>query len=471
MNRLPPQVSGALPLLGHIVEFIRKPVELIERGHREVGGLFSLRLLGRTAVVLLGAERNRFFFSETDKKLSFRAAHPYFARMFSPEFYILASTEEYKRQREVVLPRFQGRQLDGYVTAMDLETSAFEKRLGDTGTFNLTDELGPLVMRIAARCFLGPELGSRMDHDFFKEFRRFSAGMNPAMPEGIPLPSVIRSNRARDRLRTALGGMIRERRQNPIDPPDFLQTLAEATYADGTPVPDLVLINMILLFTWAGHETTTGHVSWALVDLLRHPEHLARVRAEVGDTPSDEPVDLASLNRWEHLANCLHETERLHPVAHILARQAVETFELDGWVIPAGTMIIASPWVTHRLPDEHRRPDEFWPQRFTAGHEGKLERRALIGFGGGLHRCLGVHFAYLEMKVILARLLQHYDFELIDTDPRPVPGMHTKWPDSPCRVHYHKRRPHPTTTNADRWIAPDVEAIQVNNRADQQLRT
>lgn len=437
MDRLPPQVSGALPVLGHIVEFIRKPVELIERGHREVGELFSLRLLGRKTVVLLGAQHNRFFFSETDKKLSIRAAHPYFARMFSPEFYLLAGEEEYKRQREVVLPRFQGRQLNGYVTAMEQETLAFEKCLGDTGTFNLTDELGPLVMRIAAHCFLGPNLGSRMDHDFFKEFRRFSAGMNPAAPEGIPRPAVIRSNRARDRLRTVLGGMIRQRRENPIDPPDFLQALTEATYTDGTPVPDLVLVNMILLFTWAGHETTTGHVSWALVDLLRHPEHLEQVRAEVGD----EPVDLASLNRWEHLDNCLHETERLHPVVHILPRQAAETFELDGWVIPAGTMVIVSPSVSHRLPEEHHRPEEFWPQRFSGGHEGKRERQSLIGFGGGLHRCLGVHFAYLEMKVILARLLQHYDFELIDADPRPVPGMHTKWPDSPCRVRYRKRVP------------------------------
>lgn len=437
MDGLPPQVSGALPVLGHLVEFIRKPVELVERGHREIGKVFSLSLPGRKVVVLLGAQHNRLFFSETDKKLSIRAAYPFFVRMFSPEFYLFAGMEEYKRQREVILPRFQGRQLDGYVTAMDQETLAFEKRLGDTGAFNLTDELGPLVMRIAARCFLGPGFASRMDRDFFEEFRRFSAGMNPAMPEGIPRPAVIRSSRARDRLRLALGAMIQERRDNPIDPPDFLQTLAAATYADGTPVPDLVLVNMILMLTWAGHETTTGHVSWALVDLLRHPEHLERVRAELGD----EPISLASLKRWEHLDDCLHESERLHPVAHILARQTTEPFELGGCAIPAGTMIIVSPWVTHRLPEEHRHPDEFWPQRFSEGHEGKQERQSLIGFGGGLHRCLGVHFAYLEMKVILARLLQHYDFELIDADPRPVPGMHTKWPDSPCRVRYRKRVP------------------------------
>jgi sterol 14alpha-demethylase len=66
--------------------------------------------------------------------------------------------------------------------------------------------------------------------------------------------------------------------------------------------------------------------------------------------------------------------------------------------------------------------------------------RDLIGFGGGIHRCVGVHFAYLEMKVILTLLLQRYELELIDPDPPPIPGQKTKWPQSPCRVRYQAQR-------------------------------
>ena len=72
--------------------------------------------------------------------------------------------------------------------------------------------------------------------------------------------------------------------------------------------------------------------------------------------------------------------------------------------------------------------------------------RDLVGFGGGVHRCLGVHFAYLEMTVVLARLLQWFDLELQDTDPRPVAGPKTKWPASPCRVRYRRRAPIPAAT-------------------------
>jgi len=442
--RTPPLVSGSLPVLGHLVEFLRHPVELIERGARETDGVFRIHIPGKPTVVLLGAERSRFFFSETDKSLSIRTAYPFFVRMFDPAFYFFAEMDDYRRQREIVLPRFQGKQLEGYIQVMEAETAEFARRLGDSGEFDLTTELGPLVMRIAAHAFLGPDFGARLGRDFFEEFRRFSAGMDPVFPGWLPLPHLIRSRRARNRLRRTLGEMLAERRARPVDPPDFLQTLATARYSDGELVPDLILINLVLMLTWAGHETTTGHLAWAIVDLLRAPAELDRVHAEREREIGDGPLTLARINQLTHLDRCLHETERLHPVAHLLLRQAERSIELDGYHIPAGTVVLVAPSVTHRLADEHPDPDRFHPDRFAVerGRQARQERQRLIGFGGGAHRCLGVHFAYLEMKVILTRLFQRYRFELVAPAPRPVPGQHTKWPQSPCRLRYQRAEPH-----------------------------
>ncbi|TWP46001.1 cytochrome P450 [Lentzea tibetensis] len=439
MDHIPPTVSGARPVIGHGAEFFSAPERLIWRGYTEHGGLFSLSLPGVRSVVLLGAERNRFFYSETDKALSIRAAYPFFKRMFSPEFYVFAGVEEYHRQREIVVPRFQGRQLESYVAAMERETERFIDGLGTEGEFDLVDELGPLVMRIAARCFLGADFASRMDRDFFEEFRRFSGGMGFLLPGWLPLPRLVRSRRSRDRLRAVLGDMIRERRRNPVRPVDFLQTLAESRYSDGEPVPDLVLVNLVLLLTWAGHETTAGHISWAVADLLGSPDDLLRVRAESELAVAGGSIELADTKVLAHLDNCLHESERLHPVAYIQARKAAEDFEMDGYRVPKGTLVFSCPAVSHRLPDEHARPDSYWPDRYARGREGKQERQSLIGFGGGVHRCTGVHFAYLEMKVILARLFTRFDFDLLDGAPKPVRGMKTKWPESPCRVRYRAR--------------------------------
>jgi sterol 14alpha-demethylase len=298
-------------------------------------------------------------------------------------------------------------------------------------------------MHIAAHAFLGPAISDRMRTGFFAEFRRFSAGLDPVWPGWLPLPHLVRSRRARDRLRALVFALIEERRNAPVDPPDFLQLLSEARFEDGEEVPDLVLVNLVLMLIWAGHETTTGHISWALVDLLQHPAELATVLAEqhavLDGTDATEDADgltLTAVRRLEALDRALHETERLHPVAFMLARHASDAFELDGYRIPKGAMILTSPSVAHRLPAEYPDPDEYRPDRYL---DNPRAAQNLIGFGGGTHRCLGVHFAYLEMKVVLTLLLHRYRFELVDLDPQPVPGNKTKWPNSPCRVRYQPR--------------------------------
>jgi sterol 14-demethylase len=424
-------------LVGHIPLFLRDPVALLERGHREHGQLYSLRMGTRPAVVLLGPDHNRFFFSETDERLSIRAAYPFFMRMFDPDFYFFGGPQEYRRQRALALPRFQARQLAGYVTVMAAQTRQMQHQLGEQGEFDLVTVLGPLVMRIAAHAFLGAGLGSTLGAEFFRRFRRFSGGMEPVLPLWLPIPRLVRARYARDELRRLLGDLIRQRRAEPLDPPDFLQILVESRYADGTEVPDLVFINLVLMLVWAGHETTTGHVSWAMIDLLRHPDELARVVAEIDGVFDDDAVpDLKQINTLSRLDRALHETERLHPVAYILARAAAQSFDYHGYRIPEGTMVMAAPAVSHRLTEVYPEPDAYRPDRFESDPRGM---HGLIGFGGGVHRCLGVHFAYLEMKVILALLLRDYTFELVDADPQPVPGTKTKWPRQPCRVRYRRR--------------------------------
>ncbi|TWP50599.1 cytochrome P450 [Lentzea tibetensis] len=433
-------VSGAKPVIGHLTEFHRSPEELFRRGRAEHGDMFTFALPGgHKAVALLGPERSRLFFAETDRALSVRPAYPFIARMFAPDFFFVAPFDEYRRQRQIILPRFQGRQLDGYVTAMDAEAVALIEQLGDAGEFTVTDHFAPLAARIAARCFLGRDLAAAIDQDFFAEFRRFSGGI-ASFPRGDwPLPKFIRGKRARNRLRVILGDLIAERRKAPLDPPDFLQTIAEAHYPDGSPVPDLVLINLILLLIVGGHETTAGHMSWALLDLLGNPRELASATSESAEVLAGNGFcDFASVKPLRHLDLCLLETERLHPVANLLVREALAPLEVDGTTIPAGTVMFVSPAVSHRLADLWPEPDAFRPERF-AGEEGKLARQMLIGFGGGTHRCIGLHFAHLEMKIVLARLLTHFDMELVDGPPQPVRGFRAKWPASPCRVRYRAR--------------------------------
>lgn len=449
---LPPAISGA-PLLGNALEFLRDPISLLKRGQEEHGNIFSFRLGNQPAVALLGPEYSRFFFEQTDKLLSIRSAYPFFISMFNERTYFFAEPEEYKEQRNIILPCFQGKKMASYVDVMVRATQDFTRKLGPSGECNLTTTLGPLVMNVAAASFLGEDFRYRLGDEFFEVFRAFSGGMEVVLPLWLPLPRLLRSKRAKAKIQQMLLDLIARRRREPLVPEDFLQSMVSARYSDGEPVPDSVIANLIIVLVWAGHETTAGHISWALTDLLRHPDYLATVVAQQDTLLGDRmEVGYEQLPRLKRIEWAIKETERLNPVAYVLMRAAQEDIALSGYHIPKGASVFLSPSISHRLPEIWTSPDRYDPERF--GPERCEDKRpySLIGFGGGTHRCAGVNFAYQEMKVILTMLLQHYELQLLDQSPQPVPGARTKWPQSPCRVRYRLRH---------RGVAPHLKIPQL----------
>ena len=437
-----PMLDGAAPLVGHLLQFFKDPVAVLKRGYQTKGRLFSFSIMGRRMNVMLGPEHNKFFFEETDKLLSIRESMPFFLKMFSPDFYSFADMEEYLRQRAIIMPRFKAASMKQYVGIMAEESISLVERLGDEGEFDLIQTLGPVVMDIAAHSFMGREFHEKLGHEFFELFRDFSGGMEFVLPLWWPTPKMLRSQRAKKKLHTILQSWIEKRRAAPLDPPDFFQGMIETTYPDGKPVADEIIRHLILLLVWAGHETTTGQVSWALADLLQSPDYLAVIRAELatllgGSDGADMSWEQAVAMQKMDLS--LRETERLHPVAFIISRKANVDIEREGYRIKKGEFVLLAPSVSQRMTETFVEPDRFNPERFNAENpDAQIESNSLIGFGGGMHRCAGVNFARMEMKVLVAVLLQNYDMELLD-EVKPIAGAGTYWPAQPCRVRYTKR--------------------------------
>jgi sterol 14-demethylase len=415
-------------------------VRLIEEGYRQHGRIFSFKLGSQPCVMLLGPELNRFFFEETDKLLSIRDPYPFFIRMFGNNIYYLAEPAEYKEQRAIVVPCFQGKRMNGYVGVIAKEAEIFMHQLGDEGVFELVPTLGPVALNVAARAFLGDDFRERLSPEFFKIFREFSGGIEFVLPLWLPLPHLRRSQIAKQTLHREFARVIAERRSRPQQREGFLQTLIESHYSDGRPLSDEVIINLILLLSWAGHETTTGHLSWAIADLLEQPAYLRSVRAEqdavLGESDALDAEKLRALRRMDW---ALRESERLHPVSYILVRKARQDIDVAGYRIPEGTLVLLSPWVSHRIPEVFAVPNAYDPERFAPDRAEDKHPYSLIGFGGGTHRCAGMNFAYLEMKIIVTLLLRRYDLELLD-QARPTTAPTTRCPASPCRVRYRRRR-------------------------------
>lgn len=438
----PPPLEGGLPLLGHLTHFFRDPVALLKSGYKAKGNAFSFKMGGRRMNVLLGPDNNRFVFEQTDKLLSIRESMPYFLKMFSHDFYSFAEMDEYLRQRAVIMPRFKAAVMKQYVGAMTEQSMNLVRQLGDFGEFDLIPTLGPVVMDIAAHSFMGREFHEQLGHEFFDLFRDFSGGMEFVLPLWLPTPKMIKSQRAKKKIHAILQEWIEKRRAAPLDEPDFFQGMIESKYPDGSSIPDELIRHLIILLVWAGHETTAGQVSWALADLIQNKDYQQVIRDELKTVLGDSDGSAMSWEQaiaMEKMDLALRETERLHPVAFIMSRKAAADFERDGHSIKKDDWVLLAPSITHRMEEHFTDPDRYNPERFNPNAGGvKVESNSLIGFGGGMHRCAGVNFARMEMKVLLAILLQHYDMELLD-EVKPISGAATYWPAQPCRVRYSKR--------------------------------
>jgi cytochrome P450 family 135 len=124
---------------------------------------------------------------------------------------------------------------------------------------------------------------------------------------------------------------------------------------------------------------------------VRHPDKLRRLQEEIDAGESDE-----------YLSAVANETLRVRPVVPLVVRLLTEDFEVGGHLLPAGTRVAPSIYLTNRNPRVYERPDEFLPERFLGASP---ETFSWIPFGGGIRRCIGASFAQLEMRLMLKTML------------------------------------------------------------------
>ena len=177
----------------------------------------------------------------------------------------------------------------------------------------------------------------------------------------------------------------------------------------------------------AGHDTSTALLAWVLFLLGSHPQWMAQMKKEVDAvlTSASEPPTAEQLNRLQITDQVIKEALRLYPPIHVGNRFAKEDVNLQGYRLPAGTRLMCSIYLTHRDKNYWPEPEQFRPERFERSQEQKRPPLAYVPFGGGPRNCIGAAFAQVEAKVVLGRLLQCFDFELLNAGRgAPVHGRH-----------------------------------------------
>ena len=447
--REPPKVSGGDGEHGHLDELRHDPIGLMRRVRAECGDVGQFRMGHRDVVLLTGAEANEVFFRAPEELLDQAEAYPFMTPIFGEGVVFDAPPE---RRREMLHNQaLRDKFMRGHASTIADEVEAMVGAWGDDGSIDLLDWFAELTIYTSSACLIGRKFRHELDRRFAELYHDLERGTDAIayVDPYAPIDSFRRRDEARLGLVALVQGVMDRRAEGPDatdEDRDLLDVLMSIREDDGTPrfSTDMVT-GMFISMMFAGHHTTSGTAAWTLIELLRHPEELDAVRAELVELYAHgEEVSYQALRDMPRLESAIKEALRLHPPLILVLRVAQEAFEVQGVRIESGTMVGASPAVSNRIPEDFPEPDAFAPARYL---EPRVEDRAnpwtWIPFGAGRHRCVGAPFAMMQLKAIFSVLLRHWDFELAqphDTYRNDHSKMVVQLA-QPCTARYRRRRP------------------------------
>jgi sterol 14alpha-demethylase len=396
---------------GHLEDLRDDPIDLLHRVRDECGDVGRFRLADRDVVLVSGAEANEQFFRAPDSTLDQAAAYPFMTPIFGKGVVFDASPEE--RQQMLKNQALRGDMMRGHAATIEREIRRMVADWGDEGEVDLLDWFAELTIYTTSACLIGLPFREELDASFAEHYHELERGTDALayVDPYADIDSFRRRDAAREELVARVQAIIDKRVARgavPKEQRDLLDVLISidmtADYITG------IFISMM----FAGHHTSSGTASWALIELMRHPEVMAEVVAELDELYADgSEVSFQALRSIPRLEAVLKETLRLHPPLIILMRVAQGEFEVEGFPIHKGDFVAASPAISNRIPEDFPDPDAFNPDRYNKPEQADMANRwTWIPFGAGRHRCVGAAFATMQIKAIFSVLLREYEFEM-----------------------------------------------------------
>ena len=421
-------------LLGHLLTLsATSPVQDMVKIARELGPIYRLEIRGRVVIVVSGHELVDELSDEKRFDKAVRGALK-LVRRFGGDGLFTSKTDEpnWSKAHNILMPNFSHKAMLSYHQMMlDIADQLVLKweRLNADEEIDVTHDMTSLTVDTIGLCGFDFRFNSfyhDKEHPFVHAMAD-SLGITMDELRDVPGENFIRQSRDRDLqddincMNGIVDDLIKDRRASGVDTttkPDLLSyMLTGVDKKSGEKLDDVNIRYQVITFLIAGHETTSGMLSFAINALLQHPEVMAKAYEEVdrvlGSDLNVKPT-YAQVNRLTYISQVLKETLRLWPTA---PAYTVSPFEET--VIGGKYKIKPFHQVTVLLPMLHRDKsvwgedaENFNPDNFTPEKEATRPPNAYKPFGNGQRACIGRQFAMQEAALVLGMILQR--FKLID---------------------------------------------------------
>lgn len=428
--------------VGHIFEFGKDPLAFMRRALTRHKPVVDFRVPGeKISLVTSAAMSHQILVKHYE---DFRKAERDVGVMAHVLGKGLVTNNDYKshkKQRKLAQPGFHFRRIQSYARTMVDYTERYSQNWKQSEVRDVNDDMFKLTLFIVSKTLFNNDMTSMLaaTDEIGKSMHELQVIMNKgfqssfALPNWVPMLGQRKLQRSKTRLITAIQAMIDNRTNtdgtfNSGD--DLLSMLLEAEYEDGTKMPSELLMDELITLLSAGHETTSNSMSWLLYLLAENPDAQEHVFNEVTGVIENGELNYEDLPRLTYTEQVIKEAMRMYPPAWVLnTRQANRDVVIDGLLFKKDKLVFISPYANHYNSEYFPSPEQFDPERFSAENEAELPRYAYMPFGGGNRVCIGNSFAMMENKIILAKLIETFRFELCEKtkiEPQPQVTLSNK---------------------------------------------
>lgn len=410
-----PAGSGLKPIYGTCIPGMVEQIMMLrdqEKSTRKqlerFGDITYSTFFGRNVVSVMSPSGAQTVTTNRDKAFANEPAWNFLIGVAFRRGILLMDFDEHRHHRAILQQAFTNTNLKGYLQEMQPVIAQRVNRL-PTGTVRLGDEFKAITLDVALEAFVGVTLPREDANKVNEAFMHCLEGLSALVRHPIPGGKWRRAVEGRRVLEEFFYQHLPNKRATQT--PDLFSVLCHAESDDGHTFTDQDVVNHMIFVLFAAHDTSTTALTTMAYHLARYPQWQQQAR-EQSSTLGPE-VGYDTLDQMNVLDLVMRESLRLNPPVPTIVREALRDTEIDGYFIPKGTFVSVTPRAVHLNPAVWHNPNHFDPERFAPErHEDKVHRFAWIPFGGGVHKCIGLYFAQMEIKTVMHNLLRNYDWSV-----------------------------------------------------------
>lgn len=412
----------ATPLIGHTLQIVRDAYGTQQEYMARYGSVYKVNMLGVWRVNLCGVDALEKVLLDKDKIFSSQGGWDALERIY-PGGLLLQDFDHHRANRRIMQAAFRASAIRDYRIRMADTMHELLESWPDDKPFCFYHAIKDLTLRLGGAVFMGLPLDGPLAKKVNRAIEDEIKASVTAVRFPFPFTPMRRGVRGRKFLIETFRTLIPERRAQGGD--DFFSQMCVAKDENGDGWNEDQILEQFNLLIMAAHDTTATALSVMIAALGEHPEWQERLAQEVADL-GDGPLDEEALGKMTQTNLVFREALRLVPPVPFIPRKAIKDFHWKGYDIPAGTSVSLNPGVTMLSPEHFTNPTEFDPERFAPERvEDQSHRFAWSPFGGGAHKCLGMHFSTMQIKLFVATLLRARRIELAGPPPEwrrmPIP--------------------------------------------------